>query len=137
MKERQKIYHIDGIVKGEDGVQRHVVLVGKMVEEDVMNNETANITLVEKKTRKNVNAVAFVQRKVRQKKLTIGLSICHPADDFDIEKGIEIAKSRAKKQPIGSISTTDWNMLQDDMCMGILLVQLAHVSENIDKYLPI
>ena len=74
--------------------------------------------------------------KKLNRKLTLGLSICHPLDKFDEEVGVEIAKSRINKGiNLGSIETSDVTMLTEDAIFAELMVKLNHIMDSIDEYI--
>ena len=71
------------------------------------------------------------------RKLTLGVSICHPSDTFNEEIGINIAKRRINRgQDLGQIETSNITMLTEDAIMAEILVKLNHIVENIDDFLP-
>jgi len=75
--------------------------------------------------------------KQKKKKLTLGMSICHPWDVFDLEKGEELAKSKMKHgKAIGTLETFDMGMLTMDEVMAILQTKLEFVLGHIDRYIP-
>jgi len=58
-------------------------------------------------------------------------------DEFDEEKGIEVAKARiAAGDNLGVLETNSVTMLTDDAIMAELFVKLNYMTENIDDYLP-
>ena len=71
------------------------------------------------------------------RKLTLGVSICHPSDTFNEEIGINIAKRRINRgQDLGQIETSNITMLTEDAIMAEILVKLNHICQNIDDFLP-
>ena len=71
------------------------------------------------------------------RKLTLGVSICHPSDTFNEEIGINIAKGRINRgQDLGQIETSNVTMLTEDAIMAEILVKLNHICQNIDDFLP-
>ena len=70
------------------------------------------------------------------RKLTLGVSICHPSDTFNEEIGINIAKGRINRgQGLGQIETSNVTMLTEDAIMAEILVKLNHICQNIDEYI--
>lgn len=118
--------------------QKHIVtVVGKLEqtrEREVLQEEVP----VEVKKGSFVQGVlTYPSNKLLNRTLTLGMSICHPTDNFDEELGVEIAKKRIEKgKTLGKLSTSDVTMLTDDAVMGEIVVKLNHVCENIEKYLP-
>ena len=132
---KTKWYHVYGKTTASDGKERVVTVVGKFEQSRKPQEFTEN---VEVETLKG----GFVQGELKYKlktlkrKLTLGLSICHPLDKFDEEVGVEIAKSRINKGiNLGSIETSDVTMLTEDAIFAELMVKLNHIIDNIDEFL--
>lgn len=131
-----KYYHVYGKAKTDDGKEHVVTVVGKFEQTrkptevtEKMAVETLNGGYVEGELKYNV--------KLLKRKLTLGLSICHPSDEFDEEVGVEIAKSRINKGiELGSIETSNVTMLTEDAIFAELMVKLNHVIDTIEDYLP-
>ena len=91
---------------------------------------------VETKPNNFVKGELRYKAKQMKRKLTLGLSICHPSDTFDEEVGVEIAKARIEKgYDLGSLETTNVTMLTEDAIMAELLVKLQYVTNHIDDYI--
>lgn len=137
MKRLEKFYQIHGSGIGQDGIERQIVVVGRKIEHNVMIDEKIDTRIMDDVSNNTIyKGVTTFQRKVRRKEFVMSYSICHPDDEFVLSRGVKIAKDRIKSNPKGLITTDSWGMLQDDMCMGIIAVELIHVAQNIDKYLP-
>ena len=137
MANRVKYYHVYGQTTASDGKRHVVTIVGKFEQtrEDVGVTEIVD---VETKPTNFVKGELTYNVKMLRRKLTLGLSICHPSDTFDEEVGVEIAKSRIKRgDDLGSIETTNVTMLTEDAIMAELVVKLNHVLQTIDEYMPI
>jgi hypothetical protein len=136
MSKKIKYFHLYGNATGSDGKNHIVTIVGKL-EQGSMRKEFKEDVPVEYKEGSFVDGTLTFEKKVFQRKLTLGLSICHPMDEFDVEKGIEIAKARIERgDTLGSLETNSVTMLTDDAVMGELLVKLMYVTDSIDDYLP-
>lgn len=61
------------------------------------------------------------------KKLNFGFAICAPEDEFNEQKGIEIARKRFSKSPI---TTQDCRFLKKDMVEAILNQTAEYVAEH-------
>jgi hypothetical protein len=133
---KTKIFHLYGNATAADGKDHIVTIVGKL-EEGRKLKEFKETVPVEFKDNAFVDGELKFERKVFNRKLTLGMSICHPMDTFDEAEGIKVAKGRIERGDIlGSLETGNVTMLTDDAIMGELLVKLLHVTENIDNYLP-
>jgi hypothetical protein len=131
-----KYFHLYGNAEGADGKNHVITVVGKLEQGKKTVEFTENVP-IEVKENSYVNGELKYSRRIMNRKLTIGASICHPLDRFDLEKGIEIAKARIEKgDDLGVLETTSVTMLTDDAIMAELLVKLQYMINNIDEYLP-
>ncbi len=132
---RVKFYHVYGKTKTDDGKEHVVTVVGKFeqLREKQEFNEEVDVEVVPTKFVKGNLSYEVKQLK---RKLTLGVSICHPLDDFDEEVGVEIAKKRIEnRQDVGSIETSSVTMLTEDAIMAELLVKLNYIMEHIEDYI--
>ena len=133
---RIKYFHLYGNATAEDGKNHVVTIVGKLVQSKKMT-EFAEAVPVEFKPGAYIDGELKFKRNIFNRKLTLGMSICHPLDTFDIEKGVEVAKGRIERgESLGSLETSSVTMLTDDAVMAELLVKLNYVTDHIDDYLP-
>jgi len=132
-----KFYHLYATAKSAVDGKNHVVTVVGKLEQTRKPTEITEAVPVEVKPGQFFNGELKFKRKMFNRKLTLGLSICHPLDEFDVETGVEIAKSRIEKGEIlGSLETSSVTMLTEDAIMAELLVKLEFIIKNIDDYLP-
>lgn len=132
---RTKYYHVFGRVKDGDGQEHVVTVVGKFEQirkptevVEKVDVEAPNGGFIEGELKYNV--------KTLKRKLTLGVSICHPLDDFDEEIGVEIAKKRIENgQNVGSLETKDVTMLTEDAIIAELLTKLNWIIANIEDYI--
>jgi hypothetical protein len=136
MSKKVNFYHVYGKVKTDDGDTHVVTIVGKLEQSREKVEITQPITVETKPTCFTQGEIKY-NVKLLKRKLTLGLSICHPSDTFDEEVGIEIAKRRIEKgEELGSIETNDVTMLTEDAIIAELMVKLNHVMGEIGSYLP-
>lgn len=129
-------YHLYGNAVGADGKNHVVTVVGKL-EQGTKVKEFNETVPVEVREGSFVDGKLTFKRKMFGRKLTLGLSICHPLDTFDEEYGVEVAKGRIERgETLGSLETSSVTMLTEDAVMAELLVKLQYVMDNIDKFLP-
>ena len=134
---RIKYFHLYGNATAEDGKNHIVTIVGKLVQSKKMT-EFAETVPVEFRPGAFLDGELKFKRNIFNRKLTLGMSICHPLDTFDIEKGVDVAKGRIERgESLGSLETSSVTMLTDDAVMAELLVKLNYVTEHIDDYLPV
>ena len=132
---RVKYFHVYGIAK--TGRKKHVVTVVGKFEQSRENTEVTEIVDVETKPTNFVKGELKYKVKQMKRRLTLGMSICHPSDTFDEEIGVNIAKARIENgYDLGSLETTNVTMLTEDAIMAELVTKLNHVIENIEKFLP-
>lgn len=133
---KTEFYHIYGKTKTDDGQEHVVTIVGKF-EQDRKKITVVEGADVETKPGSFVKGELKYNIKMLHRKLTLGLSICHPSDTFDEEVGVEIAKKRiAKGINLGIIETSDVTMLTEDAIIAELMVKLNYVLTHIEDYLP-
>ena len=132
---KAKYYHMYAICTDSKGDKHTVTVVGKF-EQTRKEEIVQEITKVETKPNSFVDGILTFGVKKLNRKLTLGVSICHPKDEFDEEVGIKVAKGRIENgQDLGIIETNDVTMLTEDAIMAELIVKLNHVCENIDEYI--
>jgi hypothetical protein len=130
-----KYYHVFGRTTANDGKERVVTIVGKF-EQSRKPQEITETVDVETLKGGFVQGELKYKIKTLKRKLTLGLSICHPLDTFDEEVGVEIAKSRINKGVnLGSIETSDVTMLTEDAIFAEMVTKLNHVLESINEFI--
>lgn len=133
---KQKFYSMNGVAIDRYGDEHIVTIVGEFTQEKVETCVTTEVNLEdEHKPNKVVKGVLTYPTKVKTRTLTYAVSICHPDDDFDEEIGIELAKRRLNKKPLGQLHTTLITTLCEDQIKLILFGELNYVINNIDKYI--
>ena len=118
------------------GATHYVTVVGRLEQkrERKRMEEVIPVYLSEKSTVEGV--IVYPSNKILTRRLTLGVSICHPLDEFDKEKGEEIAKSRINRgEAIGSLETNDVTMLTEDAIMAEIFTKLMYITKNIDEYI--
>jgi hypothetical protein len=132
-----KYFNVYAPCEDSEGGKHVVTVVGKFTQ-DRRREVVIDKVPVEVKDGSFVDGTLFYQsNKLLKRKLTLGMSICHPLDKFDEEVGIDIAKKRIERgEDLGSIETSDVTMLTEDAIMGELIVKLNHIVENIENFLP-
>ena len=132
---KTKIYHLFADAIDKDGEKHVVTVVGKFTQNYVPKEVTQEVP-VEVKPGSVVKGKLTFNKRTLHRTLTVGISICHPLDEFDEEFGIELAKARIEKgQDAGTIETNDVTMLTEDLIMCELIGKLTYVVNNIDDYL--
>jgi len=117
-----------------NGEKHFITVVGKF-EQNYFPKEITEEVPVEVKPGTIVRGKLTFNKRTLHRKLTIGISICHPLDEFDEEFGVELAKARIEKgQDAGSIETNDVTMLTEDAIQAELLTKLLYVKTHIDDY---
>lgn len=133
---RVKYYHAWAKATSSNGDEHYVTVVGKF-EQSRKEKIVQDVVPVETKPNTIVDGILTYGVKNLNRKLTLGVSICHPLDKFDEEVGINIAKGRiARGQDLGQLETSNVTMLTEDAIMAEILVKLNHIVENIDEFLP-
>ena len=132
---RVKYYHAWAKATSSNGDEHYVTVVGKF-EQSRKEKIVQDVVPVETKPNTIVDGILTYGVKNLNRKLTLGVSICHPSDTFDEEVGINIAKGRiARGQDLGQLETSNVIMLTEDAIMAEILVKLNHICSNIDEYI--
>lgn len=133
---KEKFYHAWAKATSSNGDEHYVTVVGKF-EQSRKEKIVQDVVPVETKPNTIVDGILTYGVKNLNRKLTLGVSICHPSDTFNEEIGINIAKGRINRgQDLGQIETSNVTMLTEDAIMAEILVKLNHICQNIDTYLP-
>ena len=133
MSERRKTYIVKKNVTNNENV-RSLIVVGLMTEKNVRKfNFEKDACLIGNKG--ELTADVIFRNKVREKTLKIGYAICSSEDEYNENVGVAIAKKRAKKSPVGVVSTTSFTMLQDDQCNALVENEANFIEKNLDKYI--
>lgn len=130
---KNKIYSLYGKAVDVNG-QEHMVTVVGVYNQQKQRFMVTEPTMVEVGF-KEVNGSVSYEASTKVRTLSLGYSICHPNDEFNEAVGISVAKSRAKKEPIGEVSSTDVTMLNEDHATALVFAELRHIIKNIDKYI--
>jgi hypothetical protein len=135
MSTRTKIFNVYGKAIDSKGEKHYVTVVGKF--EQTRNREVVQeVVDVEVKPNTFVDGILTYQPKKMRRTLTLGMSICHPLDEFNEAKGVEIALGRINKgENLGVLETNNITMLTDDAIEAELIVKLNHICENINEYI--
>lgn len=130
-----KFYHLYSQCKDSDGQSHYVTVVGKFTQNYVPKEITEEVP-VEVKPGTVVKGKLTFNKRTLHRTLTVGVSICHPSDEFDEEFGVELAKARIEKgQDAGTIETNDVTMITEDLIMAELLGKLSYICNNIENYI--
>ena len=133
---KEKFYHAWAKATSSNGDEHYVTVVGKF-EQSRKEKIVQDVVPVETKPNTIVDGILTYGVKNLNRKLTLGVSICHPSDTFNEEIGINIAKRRINRgQDLGQIETSNITMLTEDAIMAEIIVKLNHIVENIDDFLP-
>ena len=134
---RTKVKYFDLHSDCEDSKgEKHVVTVVGKLEQTYVPKEIEEEVPVEIRPNCKVKGKLKFTRKVIQRTLTVGASICHPTDEFNKEFGINLAKERIEEgKDLGSVRTNNVTMLTDDLVIAELIGKLTYICKNIDKYI--
>ena len=133
---KEKFYHAWAKATSNNGDEHYVTVVGKF-EQSRKEEIVQDVVPVETKPNTIVDGILTYGVKKLNRKLTLGVSICHPSDTFNEEIGINIAKGRINRgQDLGQLETSNVTMLTEDAIMAEILVKLNHIVNSIDEFLP-
>ena len=132
---KTKFYSLWAEAIDADGEKHYVTVVGKFTQ-NYIPKEIVQEVPVEVKPGTTVNGKLTFNKRTLHRTLTIGVSICHPSDEFDEEFGVELAKARIERgQDAGKIETNDVTMITEDLIMAEMLGKLTYITNNIDNYI--
>lgn len=130
-----KYYSLWGKAIASDGSEHYVTVVGKCSQEKETITVPTETSVTDDKGREH-NATLLVNVKRRYRKLTLARAICHPSDEFNFEKGVEMCKKRIEQGIIiGEQESENITMLNDDQCEILVFCEVNHIIKNIDKYI--
>ena len=119
----------------KEGGRHYVTVVGKLTQGYFPKKFEQDVP-VEVKPGVTVKGKLTFTKRTLHRKLTVGVSICHPTDKVDESFGIELAKARIEKgRDAGSVETNSVTMLTEDLVEAELLGKLSYICANIDSYL--
>ena len=90
---KEKFYHAWAKATSSNGDEHYVTVVGKF-EQSRKEEIVQDVVPVETNPNTIVDGILTYGVKNLNRKLTLGVSICHPSDTFNEEIGINIAKGR-------------------------------------------
>lgn len=133
---KQKFYSMYGTAVDQYGEEHIVTIVGEFIQEKVETCITKEVNVEDEfKPNKYTKGILTYPTKTKTRTLTYAVSICHPDDEFDEEIGIELAKRRIYKKPLGLLMTPLVTTLCDDQIKLILFGELNYVINNIDRFI--
>lgn len=128
---KQKFYSSYGEAIDKNGERHVVTVVGEFKRFKEKRVKDTTITLEDGK-----EAVVLEQISRKKRTFKMAYAICHPEDEFNQEIGEKIAKRRLKQgEIIGTVSTFDVTMLNDDQCELMVFGETCHIINQIDHYL--
>lgn len=129
---KERFYSVHGECTDSVGNKHVVTIVGKLEKFTERKQVADTIDFPDVK-----NVTVVFKDKQKKKKLTLGMSICHPWDTFDLEIGEKLAKSHIKHgKMVSSLETFDMDMLTMDEVMAILNTKLTFILGHIERYIP-
>lgn len=135
---KTKYFSMYGNAVDKNGLTHVVTILGELTKTSEVNTHIEETKLVcEDGTPTNKVATVITPYRQLKRTLKLSFSICNPEDTFNEEVGKTVAKRRIKHGDIiGSVTSNNITMLNDDQCNWILFGELKYITQNIDKYLP-
>lgn len=127
---KNKEFYCQAVGTDKDGIEHRIVVCGLWSQTKTPIEVTDKIVIDKK-----YQGIASYQKKIPVKVFSIGYAICSPEDTFDYGEGKKIAKKRALKEPIGTLGTYNFTMLNSDQCNALILAESLHISKNLEKYI--
>ena len=128
---KEKLFTVSSVAYGNDDREHQITIVGQF------ERLKENTYKVIETTDKNGKQVLQIKKSRNFKRIfSMAYSICHPDDSYNEEQGIHIALRRIKSgDRIGTLTTADKTMLNDDQCYAILNNEMRHIQTNINHYI--
>lgn len=131
-----KFYDAHAVCTDSKGEKHVVTVVGKFEQTRKRQTVEESVPIEVKPNSFVYGKLTYPSIKVLHRKLTLGVSICHPSDTFDEKVGVDVAKKRIEKgEVLGALETNNVTMLTEDAIMGEILIKLNHICETIEDYI--
>lgn len=131
-----KFYDAHAVCIDSKGEKHVVTVVGKFEQTRKRQTVEESVPIEVKPNSFVYGKLTYPSIKVLHRKLTLGVSICHPSDTFDEKVGVDVAKKRIEKgEVLGALETNNVTMLTEDAIMGEILIKLNHICETIEDYI--
>jgi len=117
----EKLFY--AVLHGDEG-ERNIIVVGIRTTRKIEESVTAFYQSG------SVTASGIYKETV----FKLGHAICHPGDDFDVDRGLEIAIRHAKSSQRELVANS-YSLLGNDRCLSIVQDELAYITDNIEKYI--
>lgn len=121
-----KFYECHGKATDKNGEVHRVVVVGEFKKEKLIAEGEEKI---------DEYTTIVTKTPMTDRNLTFGYAICHPTDEFNLEKGIKLAKKRCKSDPNGVLHSTNVTMLTKDACEFYVFHKLVYIIQHIDEFI--
>lgn len=132
---KTKFYSMHAQAIDSDGNRHIITVVGKFVQKRIKERvETPTSVFLD--NGKEMRGKTIFNKKGIERKLIVGVSICHPSDEFNEEYGIKLAKRRIENgEDAGTLTTNNVTMLTKDLIQVILFGKLSYIKDNIEKFI--
>jgi len=132
---KEKIYNLYAKATDREGNVHYITVVGKCTQEDTTYTIPTETFVTDENGRQH-RATIFTDYKAKTRTFTMAKAICDPRDEFNEEYGKKLALKRLERgEVIGTQTSNDITMLNDDQCEMLVVVELAHIIRNIDSYI--
>lgn len=134
---KEKLYHFYGTAIDKNGLPHIVTIVGKLTQQKENEIVIEDMQVNDEYGDKKYEGQFTYEKSKKIRRLTYAFSICHTDDveNFSEDKGIEIAKRRLTKFPLGKLETDTCTTLCDDQVKWILFGELKFIMDNIDDFI--
>ena len=130
---KTKYYSMHRTAVDKDGCSHIVTLVARLQQRYYWGYQDAESNILDNGGHP---VIIRTPKKLLERVVTMGVSVCHPDDEFDEKVGFGIARNRIKDgKTIGTVRTNDATMLTSDSIEALMDVKSRHICDNIDRYL--
>lgn len=132
---KEKFYSLWGKATDKNGQDHYVTVVGKFTQSKVTETIPTSMTVIDER-RKQHEGLLITDYKKKVRSFTMAKAICDPRDTFSFEEGQRIAKKRIEEgEVIGTQTSEDITMLNDDQCQLLVFGEVNHIIQHIDEYI--
>lgn len=132
---KEKFYSLWGKATDKNGIDHYVTVVGKFTQSKVKETVPTEMIVFDERGRQH-EGLLMTDYKKKVRSFTMAKAICDPRDTFSFEEGQRIAKKRiADGEVIGTQTSEDVTMLNDDQCELLVFGEVNHIIKHIDEYI--
>jgi len=124
----EKLFYAVGNAVTDNGYGREIVIVGIRSTRKVEKTFVSAFQISGQEVNISTNAIS------KETVFKLGHAICHPDDDFDVDRGLELAIRHAKSSKRELVANS-YSLLGNDRCENIVKDEFSYISNNLKDYI--